>query len=308
MLGILPAGQIGCLCGKSVENSRATTFNDASMSPTLVREMEERSYPVKAEGPFLDRILIYPIKSFDGVSVQEARMTRGGILEFDRIHAIVDEAGAYVNAKRTPRAQLLRTEYAPDFQEVLIGETGQTARHHFSLSDTGPLNGWLSDFFGFAVSLVSETQSGFPDDRMAFGPTVTSVASLREITGWFDGLSVDSVRRRFRSNLELEVGEPFWEDRLFGKPNELKPFQIGEVNLLGHNPCQRCVVPTRDPDRAEPVPNFQKTFMGRRKETLPPWAEAERFNHYYRFAINTSVLASEMGKLLRVGDSIQLTS
>ena len=268
-------------------------------------ELEEHQHPVQEVGPFLGRILIYPIKSLDGVSVREARMTRGGILEFDRIHAMVDETGAYVNAKRMARVQLLRTEYASDFQEILIGETGSATRHRFSLGDAAPLNRWLSDFFGFTVSLVSETQGGFPDDRTAFGPTITSVASLREVTEWFPGLPIENVRRRFRSNLELECGVPFWEDRLFGKPNELKPFQIGEVNFLGHNPCQRCVVPTRDPDRTDPIPNFQKTFMGRRKETLPPWAVAERFNHFYRFAINTSVLATETGKLLRVGDRIQ---
>src|ERR1700677_4537665 len=269
-------------------------------------ELEEHQHPVQEVGPFLGRILIYPIKSLDGVSVKEARMTPGGILEFDRIHAMVDETGAYVNAKRMARVQLLRTEYAPDLQEILIGETGSATRHRFSLNDVAPLNRWLSDFFGFTVSLVSETQSGFPDDRTAFGPTVTSVASLREITGWFPDLPIENVRRRFRSNLELEGGVPFWEDHLFGKPNELKPFQIGEVNFLGHNPCQRCVVPTRDPDRTDPIPNFQKTFMGRRKKPLPPWAWAERFNHFYRFAINTSVLTTETGKLLRVGDPIQL--
>ena len=254
---------------------------------------------------FLSRIMVYPIKSLDGASINEARMTQGGILEFDRIHAIVDETGACVNGKRTPRVQLLRTEYAPDFQEIAIRVTDEPTRHHFSLNDFTALNRWLSEFFEFEVSVVSEAKSGFPDDRTAFGPTITSEASLDEIARWFPGLSLENVRRRFRSNLELEVDVPFWEDRLFGKPGELKPFQIGDVQFLGHNPCQRCVVPTRDPDQADPIPGFQKTFMARRKETLPPWAEAERFNHYYRFAINTSVPATEAGKTLRVGDPVQ---
>lgn len=251
--------------------------------------------------------MVYPIKSLDGVSVNEARMTSGGILEFDRIHAIVDETGGYVNGKRTPRVQLLRTEFAPDFQEIVIGVTGEAKQHRFSLNDSAPLNRWLSDFFEFTVTLASETKSGFPDDRTAFGPTIASEASLHEIARWFPGLSLENARRRFRGNLELEGGEPFWEDHLFGKPGELKPFQIGDVQFFGHNPCQRCVVPTRDPDRADPIPQFQKTFMQRRKETLPPWAETERFNHYYRFAVNTSVPATETGKTLRVGDPVQQT-
>jgi hypothetical protein len=63
----------------------------------------------------------------------------------------------------------------------------------------------------------------------------------------------------------------------------------------------------RDPDRADPIPNFQKIFMERRKETLPPCAETERFNHYYRFAINASVPAMEAGKIVCIGDLIQVS-
>ena len=256
----------------------------------------------------LERILVYPIKSLDGVSVKEARLTPGGILEFDRVHAMVDEAGAYVNGKRTPRVQLLRTEFAPDFQEVAISVTGQPGRHQFSLRERAPLNRWLSDFFGFAVSLTTEDNSGYPDDRAAPGPTITSQASLEEVTRWYPELSLESARRRFRSNLELTNCEPFGEDRLFGKPGELRPFLVGDVQFLGHNPCQRCVVPTRDPDSADPVAGFQKVFMARRRETLPPWSEKERFNHYYRFAINTSIPATETGKILRLGDPVHIPS
>ena len=46
--------------------------------------------------------------------------------------------------------------------------------------------------------------------------------------------------------------------------------------------------------------------MALRKKRLPSWANAERFNHFYRFAVNTSIPASEEGKHLRAGDSIRL--
>ncbi|HTV75357.1 MAG TPA: hypothetical protein VMD57_00045, partial [Candidatus Baltobacteraceae bacterium] len=158
----------------------------------------------------------------------------------------------------------------------------------------------------FSVTLRREEQKGFPDDRAAFGPTITSEASLLEIQKWFPELTLESLRRRFRANLELADGEPFCEDRLFGAPDELKPFQIGEVNFLGHNPCQRCVVPTRDPDSGQAVTDFQKKFMELRKKFLPEWANAQRFNHYYRFAVNTSIPPGETGKSLRVGDAVML--
>ena len=152
----------------------------------------------------------------------------------------------------------------------------------------------------------AKPRSGFPDDRTAYGPTITSEASLDAVTQWFPEMTMQSARRRFRSNLEIGDVPPFWEDHLFGAAGELKPFQIGQVHFLGHNPCQRCVVPTRDPDRSDPIPNFQKSFMELRRKNLPDWSNAERFNHYYRFAINTSVAPSEAGKCLRVGDPIMV--
>jgi uncharacterized protein YcbX len=252
----------------------------------------------------LSQIAIYPIKSLDGVTVKEARMTSGGILEFDRIYAIVDDTGEYVNAKRTSRIQLLRTTFDHLFQEVCIWQMGDSSRSQFSLTKPAALNKWLSDFFGYNVKLISETKSGFPDDRKAFGPTITSEASLRTVTDWFPEIDLESARRRFRSNLEISGGPPFWEDHLFGVAGHPKPFQIGDVHFLGHNPCQRCVVPTRDPDRSNSLPNFQKSFMDLRRKNLPAWSNPERFNHYYRFAINTSVPATEAGKYLRVGDVI----
>lgn len=56
---------------------------------------------------------------------------------------------------------------------------------------------------------------------------------------------------------------------LLGSQNELKPFWIGEISFLGHTPCQRCVVPTRDPESGiQSVPSFQKVFMALRKKTF----------------------------------------
>ena len=76
--------------------------------------------------------------------------------------------------------------------------------------------------------------------------------------------------------------------------------------FLGHNPCQRCVVPTRDPDSSDPVAGFQKKFMELRRAPVPEWADARRFNHFYRFAVNTSITPAEAGKRLRIGDAVKI--
>ncbi|HEY9655137.1 MAG TPA: MOSC domain-containing protein, partial [Crinalium sp.] len=80
----------------------------------------------------------------------------------------------------------------------------------------------------------------------------------------------------------------------------------GNVHFAGVNPCQRCIVVTRDAITGEPYPYFQKMFVTKRKETLPEWAEASRFNHFYRLAVNTCVVQPQAGAILRVGDTIAL--
>ncbi|HTQ50314.1 MAG TPA: MOSC N-terminal beta barrel domain-containing protein [Candidatus Acidoferrales bacterium] len=251
----------------------------------------------------LGRITIFPIKSLDGVPVETARITGGGILENDRIYAIYDMEGKVVNGKRTPRVQELRCEFNAQITEVRLWHGGKRPVQ-FPLDDPLPIGEWLGHFFGFPVGLRHESQKGFPDDHTAFGPTIVSEASLRQVQGWFPEMTLESVRRRFRTNLELSEGEPFCEDRLYGAADELKPFQIGVVKFFGHNPCQRCVVPTRDPDTAQAVADFQKKFMQLRREHLPAWANPQRFNHFYRFAVNTSLPPTETGKPVRVGDKL----
>jgi uncharacterized protein YcbX len=252
----------------------------------------------------LGKIFIFPIKSLDAMPLAEARITAGGILENDRIYAIFDQDGKVVNGKRTDRVHHLRCQFDPAVKEVRLWQTGELPSPAFSLEEPSALEKWLGEYFGFAVTLKHETQKGFPDDREAFGPTIISEASLREIQTWFPELTIESLRRRFRANLELDGSQPFGEDVLFGAPGELKPFQVGAVKFLGHNPCQRCVVPTRDPDSGQPVANFQKKFMELRKKTLPEWSNAQRFNHFYRFAINTSITPDEAGKSVKVGDDV----
>ena len=99
----------------------------------------------------------------------------------------------------------------------------------------------------------------------------------------------------------------FWEDRLFGaEERSMVRFRIGEVHFEGSNPCARCPVPSRDPQTAAEIAGFQKRFSALRQAQLPPWAPRDRFDHFYRLATNTRVASTEAGKLLRLGDVLQL--
>ncbi|HEY8903007.1 MAG TPA: MOSC N-terminal beta barrel domain-containing protein [Chthoniobacterales bacterium] len=255
---------------------------------------------------FLSRIVIYPIKSLDGVGVTSARITSAGTLEHDRVYAIMDADGRVVNGKRTDRVHHIRCEYSEDFTEVCVRTAENPQPISFAFVDPEPLEAWLGRVFDFPVRLAVSHVSGFPDDTTASGPTLTSEASLEEVAKWFPELPFAGIPARFRANLELGGCEAFAEDRLFGPEGESKSFRIGDVRLLGHNPCQRCVVPTRDPLSGERAPAFQKRFAEKREESLPAWAARERFDHYYRFALNTTVPPSEAEKILTIGAPIEI--
>jgi len=93
---------------------------------------------------------------------------------------------------------------------------------------------------------------GLPDDRAAPGPTVVSRATLETVASWFDEIAdATEMRRRLRPNLVLDDCPAFWEDRLFADHGEAVRVSIGATELFGVNPCQRCVVPSRDPDTGD---------------------------------------------------------
>jgi uncharacterized protein len=257
--------------------------------------------------PQLSRILLYPIKSLDGVSVTEATLLKGGALQGDREFALVDAHNQIINAKRTAQIHRLRSDYDLSKRLVHLAIQGEAGAITFHLDrQRATLESWLSDFFEQPVRLIQNQATGFPDDLDSTGPTIVSEASLKTVASWYPSLEVETIRRRFRTNLELDATEPFWEDRLFGEPNVPIGFQIGDVWFQGINPCQRCPVPTRDPDSGEVYPGFQKTFVAKRKETLPEGVSRSRFNHFYRLTVNTQVPSTEAGKVLQIGDAIDL--
>jgi uncharacterized protein len=259
--------------------------------------------------PRLTQIVIYPIKSLDGKVVDQARISAGGALEFDRRWAIVDDNGRVVNAKRTAKIQQVRSQF--DFVEsenILLVSVSTTDDPHpqvFCLTtELSKLAIWLSEFFGFPVSLIENTTVGFPDDLAAYGPTIISTATLLAICDWFTDLDLSEVRRRFRTNLEIDGIPAFWEDRLFNIPGKVVDFRLGNVQFQGVNPCQRCIVPTRDSLTGNITTKFQQIFTQHRQQTAPTGINRSRFNHFYRLAVNTQIPYSEADKYLNIGDLI----
>lgn len=250
-------------------------------------------------GATIDAIWIYPVKALDGVSVPEARITPGGSLEFDRRWAIVNKAGGFFNGKRSRVVHEIRCRFDLSQHRVRLEREGRSFEGPIDLSAP-----WLSRELGEPVRIEENARSGFPDDTEAPGPTIISRATLAETGAWF-GIGAEEMRARLRPNLVIEGLPPFGEDRLFAHEGTRIRFLAGCIEIEGINPCQRCVVPSRDPATGNVFPGFQKTFATRRAETLPPWTHRDRFDHYYRVSVNTAIGPGEAGKWLRVGDPVR---
>ena len=270
--------------------------------------------------PRLVNMRLHPIKALDPFSVLEARISPSGGLEFDRAWALYSVDGKWVNGKRTAAIHLIRANYTADLSRVTLsvpGDRREIPTHTFDFPNAyEDAAEWFSVFFEQQI-IVRYSENGFPDDTIASGPTIVSTPSLQAVCEWFPatpqgfpGVELDELRRRFRTTLEID-GEKlpaFWEDRLFGDDERsVVRFRMGEVQFEGSNPCARCPVPPRNPHTGEIIASFQKHFAQQRQSTLPGWSPRDRFDHFYRLATNTRVAPTETGKLLRVGDLLQLS-
>jgi uncharacterized protein len=252
--------------------------------------------------PNLDRILVYPIKSLDGVTVPSAKIMPGGSLAYDREFAIFDADNKVVNGKRTAKIQLLRSRFELAQRTVAISIPGRHPATFHLDADRASLATWLSDYFGFPVQLRQNLTTGFPDDLKSPGPTIISTATLAQVSQWFADTTLEEMRDRFRSNLEFSQTEAFWEDRLFNNADQTVNFKIGNVQFEGVNPCLRCIVPTRHPVTTDVTANFTQEFSALRQQNLPIGSTVSQFKSFYRLATNTRIPASEVGKVLQVGD------
>jgi uncharacterized protein YcbX len=196
-----------------------------------------------------------------------------------------------------------------DFENEFV-----SLRHHqestwtkFHLEhDKSAIQEYLSAHFGTAVTLHQNKKGRFMDIPDISGLTILSKASLQTISTWFDGMTVEETRRRFRATIEIDGVEPFWEDHLFSSEGKGIEFKIGEVTLVGMSPRARCIVPTRNPETGEVVHGFTKSFVRHRAEALPDFSKLKEYGHHYYLTVNCYAPPSEIGKWIHVGDELEI--
>ncbi|WP_459191918.1 MOSC domain-containing protein [Halosimplex sp. J119] len=249
----------------------------------------------------LERLRVFPVKGLDGIDLEATEILDGGTLRYDREFALFDDEGEVLNGKRTDRVHDLSTDFDTQSGELVV-ETPDGDRRTFDLdADSERAEAWLSDFFDVNLELRRDDSLGYVD-RREMGPSVVSTGTLEEVASWFDEMTVEGARRRLRANVEISGVPAFWEDRFVGE--DAPAFAVDGVRFEGVTPCGRCVVPQRDPDSGEPIPEFRDQFVRKREETFPEWADWDAFDHYYTLMVITRVPERDRGESVAVGDEV----
>lgn len=257
--------------------------------------------------PIVSKISIYPIKSLDGISLKKATITEGGCLLHDRGFALIDERGDFIIGKTNPRIHSLRTHFDLENNTVSFQRQQESNWNSFHLfKEKNAIEVYLSAYFEMPVKFEHNPTGRFMDIPDIAGLTVLSTSSLQEISKWYSNMVLEETRKRFRATIEIEGVPAFWEDHLFSEEGKGIEFNIGDVTVIGMSPRERCVVPTRNPDNGEVIHGFPKTFAKHRLQTLPSWSTLKNFGHSYYLTVNCYVPATEIGKYVKVGDSITL--
>ena len=97
------------------------------------------------------------------VAVTEATVLSCGALENDRRFALVDETGAFVNAKRFAVIHRVQATYTDPMERVCLS-AGPRQAHFSLLHDREAIGVWLSQVLGIPCHLVEGRAGGFPDD------------------------------------------------------------------------------------------------------------------------------------------------
>lgn len=245
---------------------------------------------------------VYPVKALDGMAVETVEITPGGTLAGDRAYALFDPDGEPINGKRTPLVHELDVAFDPESGSLTVAGNGETGTFDLTV-ERDAAEAWFSAYFGIETTIERASETGFVD-RPSAGPSVVSTATVEEVSSWFEALTPDGVRRRLRTNVEIGGVPAFWEDRFVGE--NAPTFEAGGVEFEGVEPCGRCVVPTRDPDTGEALPEFRERFIERREATFPDFADPEAFDHHFAVTLIASIPEPDRRETITVGDEVSV--
>ena len=224
----------------------------------------------------------HPVKSLAGERVDALRVDRRGA-GGDRTHALIwAGTNRRLTARQAPRMLAWRARYDVPGADLDPAEpplpvlTAPDGTEH--AWDDPDLPGVLEADLGWPVVLRRDVSGQQDlDDTLL----VTVDASLTALGA---ALDIPADLRRFRPNIHVALdAEAFAEEGWEGRR-----LRVGDTVLKLIHPCERCVIPTRDPDTQE------------RDSRVLMWLMRE---HRELFGINAEV--PEPGAI-RAGDPVEL--
>lgn len=232
------------------------------------------------------KIIVYPIKSTAGVSVDDWPVQAQG-LAMDRRWMVVDKDGEFLSGREFPILTQIRSRVEKDSLRVTapgmddlqvplpadstVTRTVRVWNDQCRASSAGDaVDGWFARVLATRCHLVymHDTNQrpvdfafGRAGDRVSFADgyplLLISEASLSDLNA---RLPEAVSMRRFRPNLVVSGCGPYEED-------DWRTMQIGETQFDGVKKCSRCVFTTVDPDNGEKHPRLEplRTLGGYRR-------------------------------------------
>ena len=238
----------------------------------------------------LTGIAVYPLKSGAGLDLDASEVERCGLCG-DRRWMAIDGDGVCVTARERPQlvriraraegvGQRLRLE-TQDRESLTVqypDSGAQPARAWIwgqacSVLDAGDAAAqWMSDALNKPVRLVAmddrtkrrpDPDCTHPDDEVSFADCYPVLAIGRSSLDDLNTRTPAPVSmRRFRPNFVVSGGAPHTEDNW-------RRIRIGSVEFEGVENCERCELPTVDPDTGIPDPEREpmRTLARYRRRT-----------------------------------------
>lgn len=274
----------------------------------------------------IKQLCIYPVKSMQGISVQEAELTVRG-LKYDRNWMIAKRDGAFLTQRRLPELATIQVSLLDDKlkltdqegdsfliplnannqKEVQVNiwgdeceafDEGDEASEWLTAKLHHPKNKPLR-LVRFNDSFRREVDHSYQKGENAhtafadgFPFLVTSTASLKALNGRLISSGAKPVEmNRFRPNIVIDGLEPFWENKLEQITSSGNRYKLGI-----RKPCKRCKVTTVDQVSGEIEEPKEPLRTLTHMKTVP------ELNGAY-FGQNATLVLGE-GEVIKVGDMV----
>jgi uncharacterized protein YcbX len=257
-------------------------------------------------------LIIYPIKSLKGISVQSAKVTDRG-LEHDRRWMLIDHNNRFISQREVPQMALCKPDltstgltvtYLPTGERIVLPYLPLT--NHLTTVTvwddacaaqyvSHEADAWFSRILKIPCRLVY-----MPDDtRRIVEPAYTDGSKITSFSDAYPFLIIGEASladlsnrvgqiipmNRFRPNMVFTGGDAYMED-------EMAHFTINHIHFYGAKLCARCPIPGIDQDTGisgkEPI----KTMASYRRKNNKVW-------------LGQNLVHTGDG-VLRVGDAIEV--